>query len=191
MSENEWKISKSGTQCLACNTPFVVGAPYFSALFQTKDGLTRSDWCETCFQTKRPADVYYFWKTTAVKPDAQAPKKARPLVDLDHVMEFFKRLEEDGGSQKIAFRYILALMLSRKKALFAGERKKDAQGRTVQNYREKKSGADLPVHAVVEPDLSEAEIQNLSSELGLLLGLGPMPENAGSSVSNPVDAQSV
>ena len=134
--------------------------------------MRRSDCCEACFHGNRPANLFYFWKTTLPKV-GQTVKKARPVLDFDNVLDFFKRLEGESGPQRVAFRYILALMLSRKKILVQSEKKKNEQGQAVQYYREKTAGADTLVHAVIEPDLSEEEIQALSAELGVLLGIAP------------------
>ncbi|HLX61060.1 MAG TPA: hypothetical protein VKX17_07235 [Planctomycetota bacterium] len=172
MLEDEWKISKSGGQCSGCGSAFDVEQPVFSALFQEQDQLLRKDFCAECFQNRRPENVFYFWKTTAGSRSEGQPAGSRrsgaPAFDLENVLEFFKRLDGESGAQKIAFRYILALMLARKKMLVAGD-KKSAEGQRVQFYREKGGGAE---HAVVEPDLSADEIQGLSAELGGLLGLG-------------------
>lgn len=176
MSEHEWKISKPAPHCQICSTAFVTDGTYYSALLQSPEGLQRADYCDSCFQGKRPADVFYFWKATPKA--ANGAKKQRPAIDMDNVLEFFKRLEGDASPQRIAFRYILALMLSRKKMLAAGEKKKDDQGQVVQNYREKNAGAETLIHAVVEPELSEEEIQGLSSELGVLLGIATTAEPA-------------
>jgi len=175
VTETEWKFNKTGHQCAHCSSPFAPDAVFFSVLFKDNEGMRRADYCDTCFQNHRPADVFYFWKTTLARHN-QGPKKARPALDMEYVLEFFKRLEGDSSSQRIAFRYILALMLSRKKMLTVAEKKKDDQNRVVQHYREKIAGAETVIHAVVEPDLSEDEIQGLSAELGVLLGMTPAPE---------------
>jgi len=179
VAENEWKIAKAGGACSLCAAALGANAPggaqpYFSALFQKPEGLVRQDFCTACFQGKRPADVYYFWKAAPQSPDADAKKRA-PVVDIDFVLDFFKRLEGDNAPQRVAFRYILALMLTRKKLLVFEQKKKDAEGRDVQLYREKRGGVS---HQVVEPSLTEEEITNVSAELGTLLGLTPAPAAA-------------
>lgn len=178
MSENEWKIERPGAHCKMCNAAFEPEQAYYSLLFLNGGGegkgLVRSDICANCFRDKRPENVFYFWKTALPQADAAA-KKPRTVVDPDHVFEFFKRLEGETTGQKVAFRYILALMLSRKKLLQAVEKRKDAEGRAIQIYREKGGG---PEHAVIEPELSVEEIAGLSDELGTLLGIAPAARSA-------------
>lgn len=190
MAENEWKIAKSGGACSLCAAALGAHAaggaqPYFSALFQRPEGLVRQDFCTSCFQAKRPADVYYFWKAAPQSPDAEVKKRA-PVVDVDFVLDFFKRLEGDNAPQRVAFRYILALMLTRKKLLVFEQKKKDAEGRDVQLYREKRGGVS---HQVIEPSLTEEEITNVSAELGTLLGLTPAPAAAAATTSASGDGK--
>jgi hypothetical protein len=83
-------------------------------------------------------------------------------------MDFFKRLEGESAPQRVAFRYILALMLSRKKLLPSDGKSKDAQGTELQLFREKRGGQ---VHRVYAPELNPEEIGTVTEELGVLLGL--------------------
>ena len=142
------------------------GPHYFSALIQAPEGLVRTDFCADCFRDRRPADVYYFWKT-AVSTGGPVVKKQAP-VDIDFVLDFFKRLEGEMAPQRVAFRYILALMLTRKKLLLADGKTRDAQGTEMQLYREKRGGQQ---HRVYAPELNPDEIIAVTEELGALLGL--------------------
>jgi hypothetical protein len=174
VAENEWKIAKLGAACCGCQTPLSVGQTYFSVLRNTTgaeagEALLRQDFCCVCFQEKRPDGVFYFWKAVQQAPD-DTVKKRQPVVDVEHIIEFFKRLEGETAPQRVAFRYILALMLTRKKVLVFEAKKKDSAGHELQVFREKRGGQS---HAVVEPSLSEDEIANVSAELGVLLGLTP------------------
>jgi hypothetical protein len=173
LAEFEWKIAKPGEGCAECKAPFKIEQAYYSALVQTPESLQRLDYCADCFQQKRPENVYYFWKSVRPDPENDTRNKVRkPVLDIDFVTDFFKRLEDDNGPQKVAFRYILALMLARKKVLIAEGKSKDASGQDVHIFREKRGGQS---HKVFEPSLSEEEIASVSTELGTLLGLTPPP----------------
>ena len=171
--EQEWKIAKPSASCSACGATFAApegeAAPnYFSALLQKPEGLQRQDFCQNCFKDKRPADVYYFWK--AVPPSPENIARRAPVVDVEYVLDFFKRLDGDPSPQRIAFRYILALMLSRKKLLVAEGKGGSENGMDVQLFREKRGGG---THRVLAPELNQDEIAAVSAELGALLGLTP------------------
>jgi len=175
LAEHEWKIGKPAAVCCRCSANFTQGQSYFSALEHVENsevgvGLQRKDYCADCFQAEHPANVFYFWKTAQPLDDEELLRRRQPVVDLEYVFEFFKRLEGDGNPQRVAFRYILALMLARRKLLIFEERKKDAAGMDVHIYREKRGEQR---HSVIEPDLREEEIAGVSAELGVLLGLSP------------------
>lgn len=166
-----------------CKAEFQPGAEYYSTLDDRAGpddaagpekhvlgALHRNDYCIACFQSQRPAEAFYFWKASVplAQDSDSVVKPARPVMDLEHVFEFFKRLEQETAPQKIAFRYVLALILARKKILQSAGQRKDADGRAVQVYKEKGSAVE---HAVIEPELSAEEIAGLSDELGTVLGL--------------------
>jgi len=181
VAENEWRITKRSLSCSACNAALAADQTYFSILLQKPEGLARLEYCHTCFQTRRPTEVYYFWKAAVPPAEGAAARPRRPQIDLEYVLEFFKRLEGEETPQKLAFRYILALMLTRKKLLVFEQKKREADGREIQVFREKRGGV---AHEVCEPALSEAEITNVSAELGVLLGLTP-PAGAGAAPAAP------
>ena len=186
MAENEWKIAKCGATCCACKAALESGRPYFSVLVQNPEGLARLDYCEGCFEARRPQEVYYFWKAANPVAADDGARRRKIVVDVEYVLEFFKRLEGEQDSQRLGFRFILALMLARKKMLVFEEKKKDAEGREMQIFREKRGGL---AHRVYEPVLTEAEIGVLSAELGQLLGLAPPAgkKAPGTEVSTAVD----
>ena len=174
----DWKISKSTLVCAQCAAKFQTGQTYCSVIFDRPDGFERKDYCPACFQEKPPEHVFSYWKTCVPDEDA-AP---RAVLDVNSVLDFFGRLEGSADAQKVAFRYVLALMLTRKKVL------------RLQGGASAKSGADALVfsegrggerHAVLQPALDEAEIAAVSAELGQLLGLRPAVNgNAASSTEN-------
>ena len=175
MAENDWKIAKSAANCCICAATFDTGQFYFSALLQEGSELLRKDYCAGCFQRNRPEHVFYFWKAANVSPEDEANRKPRrPVVDVEYVFEFFKRLDGDSTPQRVAFRYILALMLTRQKLLIQEGTRKEGEAALhsvgVQVFREKRGGQS---HVVIEPSLSEEEIAGVSAELGVLLGLSP------------------
>ena len=173
MAETDWKITKRSATCCACRVTLDGERPYFSVLLQKPEGLARLDYCAGCFEAQRPREVYYFWKAANPLAGEDGAKRRPVVVDTEYVLEFFKRLEGEQNAQRLAFRFILALMLARKKMLVFEEKKRDGEGREVQIFREKRGGL---AHRVYEPVLSETEIAALSAELGQLLGLAPPAE---------------
>ncbi|MCZ7646335.1 MAG: hypothetical protein M5U26_13800 [Planctomycetota bacterium] len=166
---SEWKIAKSSSGCRQCQHEFKPGEIYFSALAKADDqSLRRDDYCPACFQAQRPAEVFSFWKTSIPLEDEAAER--RPVLDIESVLDFFRRLAGDSDVQKVAFRYVLALMLTRKRVLKLGGSGRDEEGRDVLVFVERKGGEK---HDVRQPDLAEGELSAVSEELGRLLGLAP------------------
>ena len=175
MVNAEWKIAKSSLACALCDSKLGIGATYFSALFeqpvtaQTAEGFERRDYCPECFAQHKPEGLYSFWRTIVQEPD-EAGQPKRPAMDPEAVLDFFRRLAADESQDKRGFRYVLALMLTRKKILKLQDQRVEADGTAVLEFSLRRGGETFEV---IPPDLSEAELDSISSELGQLLGLTP------------------
>lgn len=172
MIATEWRIAKSDHTCTHCEAKFAEGQSYYSVLLEQSDAFERKDYCETCFHGHRPADLFSFWKTSVPIEDEDGDKK--PVLDVESVMDFFRRLSSDQQEQRVAFRFVLALMLTRKKVLKLEGSDKREDGSEVLVFKER--GGEL--HEVLQPDLDESEIGSVSEELGRLLGIAPPPAKA-------------
>ncbi|GAH47382.1 unnamed protein product, partial [marine sediment metagenome] len=109
---DEWEIDKPLGQCWGTGKKIEYGEEYFAALVETKEGLQRRDFCADYWQEKKP-DVFCYWKTKLPHPD----RKKQIFVDDEMLMAFFERLEGEREQEKINFRFVLALILMRKRRL--------------------------------------------------------------------------
>lgn len=182
VADLEWKFAKASQACCLCQGALSPGQPFYSALFVIGEKFSRRDYCVPCFQGGPPENVFYFWKAALSDPGAKERSARRGLVvDTEYVLEFFERLgegatpaEPDGvGAQRLVFRYVLALMLARKKVLVFEGKVADAAGSGIHIFREKRGGQK---HEVREPALSPEAIAAASAELGVLLGVTPPPQ---------------
>jgi len=169
----EWKIAKSNQACVLCGAKFGAAQAYFSALFEQGSSFERRDYCATCFKEHRPADVYSFWRTAV--PEEEEGKPRRPVLDAESVLEFFRRLGEERDPRRISFRFVLALMLARKKVLKLERNARAADGAEVLVFVERRSGER---HEVPSLQMDETALAAASEELGRLLGLAPPPATA-------------
>jgi hypothetical protein len=81
------------------------------------------------------------------------------------LMAFFERLAEETAEEKVNFRFVLTLILMRKRKL------KYDSGETVEGvetWRLRVTGQDRYVE-VVNPQLTEDKIEQLSSQMGEIL----------------------
>jgi hypothetical protein len=156
----DWELSKPLGSCSGTGKKIEYGEEYFAALIQTDEGLARRDFCEHYWQEHKP-DVFCFWKTKLPEPD----QKKHIFVNDEMLMAFFERLAEETEQKKINFRFVLALILMRKRRLkYESSEKQDDK----EIWRLRIAGGKQIVD-VINPHLTEQEIEQLSSQLGQIL----------------------
>ncbi len=123
---------------------------------------------------KRPDKMFSYWKSTVQHPN----QKKKMFVDDEVLMTLFRRLADDTQVQRQGFRFVLALILMRKKLLrYEGQTEKtievtDAEGNKTPKVQEwwdmMPKGEDKPL-AVLNPHLDEAQIKEVTQQLGEVL----------------------
>ena len=158
----DWNISRSQRRCSKCEKEFAEEEEYFSALFDAGATFERKDFCPACWtDTTKPA-FFSFWKTEIPKPEQQ--KKL--FVDDSVIFDFFRKLADDEAEPaKRNFRYILALMLMRKKVL----KFKDVAREHDKEYIVLRRSRTQEEHRVLNPQLTEAEMEQVKLELTKIL----------------------
>jgi len=157
---SEWEINKPLGQCYGSGKTIEHGEEYFGALVETEEGLQRRDFSADYWQSEKP-DVFCFWKTKLPNPD----QKKQIFVDDDMLMAFFERLEKETEQEKINFRFVLALILMRKRHLKYDETKIE-NGNEI--WRLRVVGEKHTIE-VINPHLDEEQIEKLSSQIGQIL----------------------
>ncbi len=157
---SEWEIDKPLGQCCGTGEKIGYGEEYFAALVETGEGLVRRDFCAEYWQTAKPA-VYCYWKTRMPRPD----EKKHKFVDDEMLMAFFERLEKETEQERLNFRFVLALVLMRKRRL-KYDSSKTEEGREI--WRLRKAGEKEFVD-VINPKLDEEQIKQLTSQVGEIL----------------------
>ena len=131
LTQNQnWDVGKVGGQCAGCSAELPPGAACWAALVEVQsspaapnDSKTpgspwqRMNFCPECWSTgRRPTgavEMFSYWKT--VVPETQ--KKARTFVDDSVLLDLFNRLAEREEILDLRFRFVLALLLMRKRLL--------------------------------------------------------------------------
>ena len=159
----DWDIAKSERRCSACDKEFAEEDPFFSALFDTGAEFVRKDYCPACWEsTEHEKAPFSFWKTEVPKEDE--PKKV--FVDDNVIFDFFRRLaDEEHIPARRNFRYILALMLMRKKKL----KLTDVKHQDGNEYLVLRRSRSKELHRVLDPKLSEEELTQVRDELTQIL----------------------
>jgi hypothetical protein len=158
---DEWEIEKPLGQCWGSGTKIGYGEEYFAALVETNEGLERRDFCAEYWQKQKP-EVFCHWKTKLPDPD----EKKQIFVDDEMLMAFFERLAEEAEQEKINFRFVLTLILMRKRRLkYDSSRTKGGK----ESWRLRVVGSDKEFVDVINPHLDEEQIEQLSSQLSQIL----------------------
>jgi hypothetical protein len=130
LSNPGWDISRTALTCASCNQALAPGQLCWALLIdQTAGGetagqpsqaprYTRLDLCEACWEAgRRPVieggEIFSFWKTSVPTPQ----QKKRLLVDDTVLADLFAKLESRTAPEDIQFRFVLALILMRKRLL--------------------------------------------------------------------------
>lgn len=156
----DWEIQKSLGQCAGSGQEFQVGQDYFAALIECPEGFERKDYSVDYWIENKP-EVYCFWKTKMADPG----RKKNLFVDDEMLMSFFDRLSEENDQEKINFRFVLTLILMQKRKLkYISDAVRD--GREI--WYMKVTGENRNV-SVINPHLSEDQIEELSWQVGQIL----------------------
>ena len=159
---DDWQILRGEKRCATCGKEFEEEETYYSALYDRRTEFERFDFCTDCWNGETP-EMFSFWQTR-VPPKEQ---KRRLLVDDDVLLDFFRRLQGATDELKINFRYILALVLMRRKLLKFSDVKRTDEGEfLVLQVRKEKTTFD-----VLNPQLDEEKIVRVTEEVGKILNV--------------------
>lgn len=156
----QWEVQRSTGKCSGTGRELRPGEEYYAALLDKLDTFERCDYCVEYWESARP-QVYSYWKTAMPLPN----QKKKLFVDDEIIINFFKRLEDEKEPIKVHFRFVLALILMRKKILKYEDTRREA-GQEIWKMRFVK---ETEMHEVVNPQLNDPQIEQVSQELSSIL----------------------
>ncbi|MHC4570642.1 MAG: hypothetical protein ACYS0C_01010 [Planctomycetota bacterium] len=157
---DKWEVSKPLGQCSGTGKKIEYSEEYFAALVETEEGLQRRDFCADYWEVEKP-NVFCYWKTKLPHPD----QKKQVFVDDEMLIAFFERLERESEQEKINFRFVLALILMRKRRLKYDSSVTEANKEI---WRLRVVGGKETVE-VINPHLDKQQIEQLSSQISQIL----------------------
>jgi hypothetical protein len=158
----EYNIARSSGACRLCQKELAAGDEYVAALFDDGEGFRREDFCPGCWPAQTSGRAFSIWQAK-VPPVAEAK---RTFVDTEVLVDFFTKLAGAEEPAKVNFRFVLALMLMRKKVLIY-DGSAAAEGGEVWTMRLKADPA-API-SVVRPELDERQIAEVTEQLSMIL----------------------
>ena len=157
---SDYEVSRPLGKCSVTGREFSEGESFFSALFEAPQGFERRDYAVDSWHGAPEGSLCHF-QTRLPKRDE--PK--RTFVDDEALISFFLGLAKSEEAIKIQFRFVLSLILMRKRLVKYERtlREGDAEWWEVRLMRDKST------HRVRNPSLAEHEIHNLTQELQIVL----------------------
>jgi hypothetical protein len=157
----EYEIQPISRRCAVTGRDLQPGERYFTALLEEGHQLLRRDYSQEAWRGP-PDGAFSFW--TGKVPPAQ--DAARPRFDDDLLEECFHRLDGQTDPGRVNFRYVVALLLIRRRR-YKLEETVTEDGVEQMVVRCLKTGAR---YRVVNPRLGEAEMLEVQDEVFQVLG---------------------
>ena len=155
MSAN-WEVSRSHRECAVSGRKFVEGDEFYSALVETDESFERKDFSPEVWGEQNKDGFFSFWRT---KLQSSSGKKDRKLhIDVEAFYTFFRNLEDTQKPNQMLFRYLIALMLVRKRVLRLDEIEKSSEGEFLLLYdTRQKEECSVTVCDAEEEELAAAQ----------------------------------
>jgi hypothetical protein len=172
----EWNIQARALHCAATGRPFEKGERIFSALYWRDSQYQRVDLCAEAWAARNEnIEPLSAWQTEFVPPPPPAPE----ALKKDDAESLLRRLMVENAAATRNARYILALMLERKKVVRQIERKKEAGASTLV-YEHIPTGE---VWLIEDPGLKLNELTAVQDEVAQLLA--PVAEPTTAAIEPP------
>jgi len=167
----EYNITRTAGRCTVCLQELAAQQEFVATVREIagaddEDELVRQDYCLTCWEPAREAttadkSVFGIWRARVPTPK----EKKKTFVDDELLVNFFDRLEDAPEPAKVQFRFVLALILMRKKLLaYDGIELGEGDRPWLMHFRG--SGRKCKV---VDPHMDEDKIAEVSRQLGDVL----------------------
>ncbi len=160
----EWSIQSRADRCSASGEPFQDGEFFYTLLFDEKTGFRREDLSESAWQARNPEgpQPFSFWRSKFEVPPPAAPE----ALGKQTAEELLRRYMADGALEHGNVRYILALMLERKRQLKETGTCTGGDGSLTRIYEHVKTGE---VFLIPDPLLRLDEMAAVQTQVADLL----------------------
>jgi hypothetical protein len=157
----DYEIQPNTRQCSVTGRPLQVGERFYTALLEEGDHFMRKDFCQEAWQGPPPG-TFGCWSGRVAPPE----DNRKPRFDDDLLEECFHRLEGQADPDRVNFRYVVALLLIRRRRLKFEQ--------TITQHGEEKICVRFPrtgeKYQVTNPRLTEEEMGQVQEEVFKVLG---------------------
>jgi len=156
-----YQFAKPHGICSMTQHPIAPGEKFMAALRETPAGFERLDISLSAWPQFDRKDVIGYWQTVMPKHE----QKKKVFVDDQVLCEIFERLAETIEAAKLNFRFVLGLILMRKRMIVYEDTRMDGEKEIWQvRFRGRDDKLDL-----VNPKLDEQQVMEVSQQLSEIL----------------------
>jgi hypothetical protein len=157
----EYEIQPNTRRCSITGRELQPGERYYSVLLDEAGTYVRQDYGADAWQG--PPDGYFsFWSGKVPAPE----ENKRLRIDDDMLVDCFQRLEGNAGLDRLSFRFVVALLLMRRKRF----KFEEARTQGDQEILLLRCAKTKNLYQVVNPRLSEEEMAGVQAEVFKVLG---------------------
>ena len=157
----DYQIQTNTRRCVVTGRELQPGDRYFSVLFDENGALVRRDYAAEAW-TGAPQGAYSYWSGRIALDSGNR----RPPIDDDMLLECLNRMADELDPAKVKFRYVIALLLMRRKRLkFAESHREGDQEVLVLQAPQRGERFN-----VIDPQLSDEEMTSVQDEVFEVLG---------------------
>lgn len=157
----QYDIAKPLGVCAVSGEPINPHDKFMAALRETPAGFERLDVSVAAWPQFDQKDLVAFWQ--AVMPEANKARKL--LVDDTVLCELFERLADVEEPAKVSFRFVLGLILMRKR-LVTYDSTRNENGKEI--WTVKLKGRPDPLQ-MIDPKLTEDQLGDVTQQIGQIL----------------------
>jgi hypothetical protein len=156
-----YALAKAQGKCHVCGKEIAAGQKLMAAVRDTPAMLERLDICTECWEGFDRCGLLGFWQTSV--PSAAAKKHI--FIDDEVLCDLFERLGDASEAAKLNFRFVLGLILMRKRRIvYESSRVEGEKEFWSVRFRGREERLDL-----LNPRLSEQQVAEVSTQLGEIL----------------------
>lgn len=162
-----YELGRSTGVCAATGEPLAPGSVAVAVLVEREDSevLERLDFSAAAWDDgARPANLFCFWRRRI----PESNEKPKPFIDDDELVALFDQLGDADQDRQLAFRFILSLILIRKRLLrHVGSTTVD--GRPASLLKRKGAAPEDEPIQVIDPGMDERAVEAAMEQLGQVL----------------------
>jgi len=157
-----YAVARPHGKCTITGNDIVPGDKFMAMLKETPIGLERIDVSIDAWKDAPRDDALAFWQTIMPRPEQV---KKRLFVDDEVLCTLFERLADTQEELKVHFRFVLGLILIRKRRLvYEGNDSHDGHDYWVVRFRGKEEKLSM-----LDPKLNEEQVRAVSSQLSEIM----------------------